>query len=60
MRSTLLGLFLLTAAIPAVLPSQTWRRGQDIPLVVAAAEARVARDTAGGEPRRAGWCDSQA
>jgi hypothetical protein len=47
MRAVLLLLALL-AAVPATLLGQAWQRGRDLPLVVAAVEARLARDQAEG------------
>lgn len=48
MRSALLLLPMLAAALPTTLVAQAWQRGHDVPLVVAAAEARAARDQADG------------
>ena len=48
MRLTPLVLLALSAVVPAALRAQTWQRGHDVPLVVAATATRLARDTADG------------
>jgi hypothetical protein len=51
MRTVLLMLIVLASTLPATLEAQRWQRGHDLPLVVAAVEARAARDQADGLAR---------
>jgi hypothetical protein len=48
MRAILLLLLGLTAVAPPAISAQAWQGGRDLPLVVAAVEARAARDRADG------------
>lgn len=48
MRASLVLPLLFAALIPGHLPAQAWRSGEDLPLVVAAVEARATRDRADG------------